>query len=193
MVEDDEGDYVLYVDLMDMRAAMLSRHMLLMENTREHTKRGETTMKQFRIENGVLIEDENGGFVRWLDHASALFRQGQHHVEHLVIFNDEMDKLRLEICQKSLKVDIDAEVERLRDECERRFDIIEQKNQDIVERDKKIEQRSKTIETQKQTIISRCKTIEQRDKMIETQIQDNIRLEKIIESYRQDIAILREF
>lgn len=157
-------------------------------------------MKQFRIENGVLIEDENGGFVRWLDHASALFRQGQHHVEHLVIFNDEikrlngeMDKSHKKECTLPKIAERSSEITRLRDECERRFDIIEQKNQDIVERDKKIEQRSKTIETQKQTIISRCKTIEQRDKMIETQIQDNIRLEKIIESYRQDIAILREF
>ena len=38
MVHDVEGIYTLYVDMMDMRAAILSRHMLIMETAKEHIK-----------------------------------------------------------------------------------------------------------------------------------------------------------
>ncbi len=38
MVEDDEGDYVLYVDMMDAKAELLYRHLKIMESTRNHTK-----------------------------------------------------------------------------------------------------------------------------------------------------------
>jgi len=51
-----------------------------------------------------MIENPNGGFVRWLDHVAALFRKGQEHVEDLVSFHDTIRQQRLKIEQLELEI-----------------------------------------------------------------------------------------
>ncbi len=126
-------------------------------------------MKRYRHENSWLVTDEHGAYVRWLDHAAALLKQDQQHIEDLVIFNDEIKRLRGEVkqpkkvCTLPKIAEHSSEITRLKKECERRWDAIEQKSQNIVERDKIIVERNIEIERIKKECISRFEIIEDRD------------------------------
>ncbi len=158
MIHDVEGIYVLFVDAMDAKALANDEDCPKPHKT---TTRA-TTMKRYKHENSGLVTDENGGYVRWFDHAAALFKQDQQHIEDRVIFNDEIKRLKDEI--ERIK---NANVARLnvvvQHKCE---EIIERRDKAIVERNGKIERRNRIIENCDDEIVrlrKKCAEVEQHE------------------------------
>ena len=101
---------------------------------------GETTMKRFWMENDTVFEEENGRYVLWSDHTAALFQQGKQHIEELVVFSGEIERL------KSEHFEHDVEIARLNEECISRFNRIKGRDAEIKAHKRSIEERDKIIE-----------------------------------------------
>ncbi len=161
-------------------------------------------MKQYRhsFSANSMVEDEHGNFVRWIDYATALFKQDQRHVEELVVFSNEVEQLNdgqtkhdteimeheidiafleKECSARSVRIENrDTEIKLLKEEC---FDRIETRDTEIKVLELSVKKRDGMLIRYEEIIVRLDKAIVERNEKID-------RRNRIIEARNLKIAEL---